>query len=89
MTRQSRKVKPGERSYLLTGIPKTLIKAAQAKAALEHDRQCGKRISAERCALHAMKPTLLRLLSDYVLHPSPAAQDAPGSTQEPNPSRNA
>jgi len=86
MRRKSRKVLPGERSYLLTGIPAVLLDAAYAKAALEHSRQCGERISPERCALHAMKPTLLRLLSDYVLQ---TAHDAPGTTYGPNPNRHA
>ena len=62
MPRNSRKVKPAERSYLLTGIPASLWDEVTAKAAQAHHATCGDGVSHERCPVHALKPTLLTLL---------------------------
>ena len=71
MARRSRKVKPGERSYLLTGIPEDLHDRVLAKAARLHTDECvdenrqGQLIAPERCKRHALKPVLLQLLQDW------------------------
>lgn len=66
MRPRSRKVKPGERSYLLTGIPQPLHDRVVAKATRLHAEKCGDRIGQDRCPMHALKPILLRLLSDWI-----------------------
>jgi hypothetical protein len=63
--RPSRKVKPGERSYLLTGIPASLMVAVAARAARDHAAMCGTQTGHERCQIHAVKPTLIRLLKRW------------------------